>query len=215
MALTTYTELKESVYDWLKRNALTGVVSAGELVPDCITIGEAELFRRLRVRAMESAISILSTVAGTATVALPANFRAFKWLYVDGDPKRKLDVSSGEQIFLTYAGAVTSKPVLYALTGDNLLLGPTPDSNYTLYYTAYIAPTALSGSTATNTLFPRYADLYLFAALKAAFNLLEDDAQVQKYSALLTAGINDAKIEDEMDRHSGSTMAVRPAMRTP
>lgn len=210
MALTTYTTLQAAVKNWLKESAVTGL-SGADQVPDFITIAEEELSRRLRVRAMESGIQTLTCVAGTATVALPSNFRAFKWLYVNGDPVRKLDRASAEQIFMQYAGSTTAKPVLFDTVGDNLLLGPTPDSNYTLTYNAYIAPTALA---TTNTLFPRYASLYLYAALKAGFNYLEDDAQVQKYEALLKQGIAEAMREDEQDRHSGSTLRGRPDIRT-
>lgn len=208
MALTNYTELKAAVASWLKDSSLT------TQIVDFIALGEARISAELRVRAMETA-GTLTTVAGTATVALPANFRAFKWLYVDGDPRRKLDVSSGEQIYQTYAGATTSKPALYSFSGDNLLLSPTPDSAYTLGYLAYIAPTPLSGSTATNTLFPRYAYLYLYAALIEAWNYLEDDAQVLKFEKLYQRFLTIARNEDEMDRHSGSTLVVRPGMRTP
>ena len=214
MALTTYAELQSSIKNWLKRSGVTGISTSADMVVDFITLGEEELFSLLRVRSMESA-GTLSCVAGTNTIALPTRFRAFKWLYVSGDPKIKLDLASGEQIFLEYAGSTNGKPKLFSYSADNLLLGPTPDSTYTIAYLAYIAPTALSGSATTNTLYPRYASLYLYASLKAAFAFLEDDAQVQKYGALLDAGIKRAMREDMMDRHSGGTLRARSAGATP
>ncbi len=46
MALTTYTELKASVADWLNRTDLTSVV------PDFIALAEAQIERTLRTRQM-------------------------------------------------------------------------------------------------------------------------------------------------------------------
>ena len=212
MALTNYTTLQASVKDWLKRSSATGV-STADLVPDFIAIGEDEIFRRLRVRAMESA-GTLTCVSGTAAVALPTRFKAFKWLYVAGNPVRKLEYASGEQLYQTYSGSTNAKPFVFSYSGENLLLGPTPDSGYTLNYLAYIAPAALSTS-ATNTLFPTYPTIYLYAALKAAFNFLEQDSEVRKYEALLTQAIELAQKEDSMDRHSGSTLRARAAVAGP
>lgn len=202
MALTTYTELKAAVASWLKDASLT------TQIVDFITLGEARIFAELNVRAMETQGSV-NTVGGTSTVALPTGYGAAKWLYIDTDPKVRLEYASGEQIFMTYAGSQSGQPRVFCPEGDNWRLGPTPDGVYTIQYLIYKNPTALSGSTATNTLFPRYNYLYLYAALIEAFNYLEDEAQVQKYEALYKRFLSMAKAEDEMDRHSGSTLRVR------
>ena len=44
MALSTYTELKASVADWLNRTDLTSVI------PDFIALAEAQIERTLRTR---------------------------------------------------------------------------------------------------------------------------------------------------------------------
>ena len=46
MALTTYTELKTSIGDWLNRSDLTSVI------PDFISLAEAQIERTLRTRQM-------------------------------------------------------------------------------------------------------------------------------------------------------------------
>jgi hypothetical protein len=46
MALTTYTELKSSLADWLNRSDLTSVI------PDFISLAEAQMERQLRTRQM-------------------------------------------------------------------------------------------------------------------------------------------------------------------
>lgn len=208
MPLSTYAELKTAVADWLKRGGVTGIASTADIIPDFITIGEEEIFRRLRIRPMEAS-GTLTCVAGTSTVALPTRFKSFKWLYVAGDPKVKLEYASGERIYTDYAGSTTGKPKLFSYSGDNLLLGPTPDSAYTLNYLAYIAPLPLSGSQTTNTLFPAYPTSYLYAALKAAYDFLEDERGVARYEAKLNRALKLAQDEDTVDRHSGSTLRAR------
>ena len=46
MALTTYTELKASLADWLNRSDLTTTI------PDFISLAEAQIERQLRTRQM-------------------------------------------------------------------------------------------------------------------------------------------------------------------
>ena len=48
MALTTYTELKASLADWLNRTDLTAAI------PDFITLAESQMERQLRLRQMMS-----------------------------------------------------------------------------------------------------------------------------------------------------------------
>lgn len=202
MALTTYTELKAAVASWLKDTSLTSQIV------DFITLGEARINAELRVRSMEVQGSAV-TVGGTPTVALPTGYRDAKWLYLATDPKIRLEYASGEQIAQTYAGSSSGMPRVFAVEGENWRLGPTPDGVYTIQYLIHKTATPLSGSTATNVLFPRYNYLYLYAALIEAWNYLEDEAQVQKYEALYKRFLAIAKAEDDMDRHSGSTLRIR------
>lgn len=202
MALTTYTELKAAVATQLHRTDLTTPII------DFITLGEIRLNARLRVRSMED-IGTLTTVAGTPTVALPTGYRKAKALYINTSPKVELEWVSQEIFYRDYAGASSGIPSVFTTQGENVVFAPTPGSVYTLYMPYYRAATALSGSTATNTLFPRYANLYLYAAMVEAGIFLEDDAMAQKYKAVLDEGIAMAQREDEADRASGSTLRVR------
>jgi len=65
MALSTYTELKASVADWLNRTDLTTII------PDFIALAEAQIERTLRTRQM-----IVRTTASIDTEysAVPADF---------------------------------------------------------------------------------------------------------------------------------------------
>ncbi len=60
MALSTYTELKSSLADWLNRSDLTSVI------PDFISLAEAQIERQLRTRQM--------IVRATASFAAAAEY---------------------------------------------------------------------------------------------------------------------------------------------
>ncbi len=77
MALSTYSELKTSVADWLNRSDLTSAV------PDFISLAEAQVERRLRTRQM--------IVRATATIdseysAVPADFLEARSLKLQTNP---------------------------------------------------------------------------------------------------------------------------------
>lgn len=187
----------------MKRSGVTGVSGASDMVVDFITLGEIRINRELRVRAMESR-STLSVSSNL--VALPSNFRAFKWLYLDEDPAVSLEYMSGEKLNQRSQSRNTK---YYTFEGNNLRLEDTTIASGTIQYLAYIAATPLSGSTTTNTLFPRYADLYLYAALVEAGVFIEDEAFEQKHEHHYQRAFNMAQREDVMDRFSGSTLVAR------
>ena len=84
MALTTYSELKTSVADWLHRSDLSAII------PDLITIAEMRMNSDLSARDMETTAT-LYTVAGTKTVALPTDVVETRRLAITStDPQRVL-----------------------------------------------------------------------------------------------------------------------------
>jgi hypothetical protein len=84
MALTTFSQLKTSIANYLNRSDLTGVI------PDFITLAESKLNRNLRLRKMQTTTT-LTCVSGTATIDLPTDFLEVVQLYVDGNPNVVLD----------------------------------------------------------------------------------------------------------------------------
>lgn len=213
MALTTYAELQESIADWMKAAGVTGVASANDLIPDFITIAEKRIFQELKVREMEYR-SFTVTVAGTATVALPTGYIGAKFLYLDTSPVQKLDYVSGEIAADQFTNGIANQPRAFSTEGNNWRLYPTPGAVYTIQYLIYKQPDVLSGSTSTNSIFPVYSHLYLYASLVEAFNFLEDEAQVNKYEALYKRYLKLANDSSVDDRISGSTLRVRSDLRS-
>jgi hypothetical protein len=85
MALTTYTELKASVADWLNRTDLTSVV------PDFIALAEAQIERTLRTRQM---IVRATASIDTEYSAVPADFLETKSIKLNTNPVTALTFES-------------------------------------------------------------------------------------------------------------------------
>lgn len=191
MTISTYAELQTAVAGWLHRGDLTATI------PDFISLAEAKLNRRLRLRAQET------TATGTvsATVALPTSFIGM----------RSLTVSAGGKSYpLTYVApelltSETGQPTSYTIIGDNIKFqNSTTGYTYTLVY--YVPFAALSAG--VNWLITNAPDVYLYATLMEASPYLKDDQRAGTWNQMLSEAINLIEKQDKGDRF-GSSLAVR------
>ena len=100
------------------------------------------------------------------------------------------------------------QPVVYALLGDTILLGPTPDSVYTVsvdYYKRWDALTV----TDTNWLLTNYPMVYLAGAMTEASLYLQDTDKVALWDARYRAEVSTLQDTDDAALRSGSVMRVR------
>ena len=65
MAINTYSTLQTAVANWLDRDDLTA------RIPEFIALAETRINRALRIRAMETVSTAISTASGTREYALP------------------------------------------------------------------------------------------------------------------------------------------------
>lgn len=173
MAITTYVELQAAVEGWLKRADLDSII------PDFIMLGEKRIFREVRSRSMETA---LSSAIASGVIALPADYLDLKFAYVDGAPVRLLQRATATEIYTKYPlRNSTTKPLLIGREGSNFIFGPYPDSTYTIKGIYYARPVTIA--TSANTLFTENPDLYLFAALLEAEPYLKNDPRVGLWQA--------------------------------
>jgi hypothetical protein len=175
-------------------------------IPDFVTLAEARINRRLRVRAMESAFT-LSATGGEPRVALPTGYVGFNNIYMNDDAANPLQYLPSEQFRTQFSGSVTGKPTSYTIEGENLVLGPVPDTDYTLKGICYLTLSPLS--TMVNSVFTSNPDLYLFGALAEAWDFQDQDTQTQKYLARFESAAIQIQERDTQDRISGSVLTVR------
>ena len=202
MAISNYTELQTAVANWLDRDDLSA------RIPEFIGLCEARFNRSLRIRAMETLDTSVSTVAGTKTIALPTGYVQMRDIHITGDPLVQLQYVTPEIMNRIHAGSVSGRPEVYTIIGENIVLGPTPDAVYSTSMLYYKTFDALSDSSPTNWVITNAPDVYLYGTLLEAEPFLMNDARVQLWATALTESINTLQEQDNKDRHSGSALRV-------
>lgn len=203
MALATYADLQTSIAAWLKRSDLTSII------PDFITLAEARIARDLRLRRQVVTTS-LSTVAGTQSVSLPSDFLEAENLSLPStSPPGALSVVTPEILDRKFPeNYVTGQPRVYAVLGDKLLFGPTPDAVYSVSLDYYQRWAALS-VTPTNWLLTNHPNIYLFAALAEGAPYLMEDERAPLWESKYQADVLKLQQMDDAALRSGSAMRVR------
>lgn len=198
MALTTFTELNASIADWLERTDLT------TQIVDLITLAEKKIYRNLRVRDMESALSV---VIASGVAAMPSDFLELKHAYIDGSPTVPLERKSITDLYEKYpVRSSHGKPRFIANNVSNFEFGPYPDTTYTVLGTYYARPTALSGSNETNFLITNYPDLIFFGSLVESVSLTGDSTRLTEWVAKYEDAEQSIKFEEKRQRFSGSPL---------
>lgn len=198
MALTTYSELKTSIANYLNRSDLTSVI------PDFITLAESKLNRVLRLRAMQKRVST-STTASDAFVDVPNDFLEAVQFFVDSNPNSILDYVNPTEIELDNIRETSGKPKQYTIVGSEFKLNPIPDSIYTLKLTYFAKVPALSDSNTTNYLITNYPQLYLYGSLLEAQPYIINDERIQVWMSLYNEAVQLINRDDEQGRYSGRT----------
>lgn len=220
MTISTYSTLKTALGDWAF-NRGTSDLSAGR-VDDFFTITHRKIFygcmepgyetEPLRIRAMETTADL--SITGQ-TVALPTRYIQNRRLYLNATPKILMEQVAPERLYELYPETTTGEPKVYAIEGENIVFGPTPDDTYTGKHLYYQTFAALSSDGDTNWLTTNAPDAYLFGALAEflTFDGELDEAKMwaQRFAGVIRA-LNHADIHD---RYSGATMRSRPGVWMP
>jgi hypothetical protein len=202
MAISDFASLQTAMTSWASRSDLTA------LYPDFITLGEAKINRRLRIRAMETALS-LTTVAGTATVALPTRYVQMKSIYINADPKVKLQPVSLEQGITMRPSSGTGEPHFFATEADNIRFFPTPDAAYSIAGIYYASFAGLTATNTANALLTSSPDLYLASSMYELAKYVRDDARMSFWAAQREDAFKDIEQQDDRDRFSGGALLIR------
>ena len=202
MALTTYAELKTSIGDWLNRSDLTSVI------PDFISLAEAQVERTLRTRQM---IVRANASFDVQYGAVPADFLEAKSLKLTSTnpetPLSFLSIDALDAEMTKYTGS--GKPKFVGVVGGQLRIVPTPDSTYTTELIYYAKLSKLSTSNTSNWLLASSPDIYLYGSLLQAAPYLQDDARIQTWATLYERALNDLQTADDRGASSGGALLTR------
>ena len=204
MALSTYTELKTSIANWLNRSDLTTEIS-----DDFIKLAEADLNSKLRVRSM---IAQSSFTIDTETEALPTGFLQIRDFYIlSGATKYPLRYMTPSQMDSTKGTSNTGVPVAYTILGNTFRFMPKPDAAYSGVLNYYKSFDALSSTTATNYILTNHPGIYLYGALFHAANFLGgiDPVRLGKWEQMYATALERLELNDREDQFSGSPLQVR------
>lgn len=204
MALTTYTELKAAVADWLNRTDLATAIS-GDFIP----LAEAEMKRRIR-RMTESTTIYISAanMDGPTDMAEPISLRLDSTSPTQDVPLKLCSPAMLAEVRARVSD-VAGRPTHYAFYDEQLQFAPTPDQSYDGILVYVQQFTSLSGSTATNTILSEAPDAYLYGALLQAAPYLEHDERIPTWQAKFDAAIQQMNDRAERESYAGSVTDVR------
>jgi len=199
VALSNYTELQASVADFLNRSDLTSVI------PDFITMAEADFNRTLRVRDMvkRSRAPITSQY-----VKLPPDFMGMKNIDLLTDPVTPLTYKNLSELDAHRRRDSTGKPLYYAIVQDNIEFAPVPDGDYTIEVVYYGKIEALSSENLTNWLLDNHPYAYLYGTLMHSAPYLQADERVGLWAGKYQQIIGQIMDSDEKIQFSGSTPSI-------
>jgi hypothetical protein len=201
MALSTYSELKSSVADWLNRDDLTTAIA------DFISLAEAQMERKLRTRQM---LVRSNATIDTEYAAVPDDFLEAKSFKLSTNPVTALGfetIDSLDNLSWNYPSA--SKPRFFSVVGGQFRFLPVPDSSYTGELAYYAKLSKLSTSNTTNWLLTAAPDAYLYGTLMQAAPYLKDDARIATWSALYSSALEDLQVADDRSATSGGALIAR------
>lgn len=204
MAITTFSTLKSAAADWLDRDDI------GDAIETMIGLAEARIYRELRIRAMESALSV-SISSGVA--AVPADYQELRFAYLDTTPVQHLQISDPEWLYAIYpTRSASGAPQYISREGLNFIFGPYPDSGYTLKGIYYASLTAMSVSNETNWFTANAPDLLLYGTLAHSALYLGQDARLDSWEAAYQEAKNRVVAQDKQERYPrGMSLSVRTA----
>jgi hypothetical protein len=193
VSITTYSELKTAVANWLNRDDLTSVI------PDFISLAEARIARDLRHWKQEKRVT---TDANERYENLPNDFIEIRQVqHAAGGAITS--ISSVEMEKLRAASDAGGKPKYMRLTAEQIEFYPTPDASYSISMLYYGRIPALTDLEPDNWLISDAPDVLLYGALLQSAPYLVDDARVQVWAGLYQSGIEALNIENEKARVSG------------
>ena len=210
MALTTYTELKASLANWLNRSDLTT-----EIGDDFIKLAEADFNSKLRVRAMITQVSI---TVDAETAALPTDFLQIRDFYIlAGQTKTPLVYATPASMDATSGTSTSGRPSSFTILGDTVRFSPKPDATYTAVMNYFKKFPALTSSVSTNYILGSHPAIYLYGSLFHAANFLGgiNPQQVQTWQQMYATAMERLELNDREDEYNGSPLQVRTVTSVP
>ena len=197
MAISTYSELKTAVSNWMHRSDLT------DRLDEFIDLAEARLSRDLRI----NQLTLRTTSAATDEYhALPSDFLSAVELRLDTAGGKTLRYMPTDQISQKYPEVPSGEPEAYDVVGQYLRIVPVNANGYTIDITYRAKLPALSDSNTTNYVLTMHPDAYLWACCIEASDYIGDEKRMARAMARYQDTVRQI-------RHSNFMAGSNPAVR--
>ena len=202
MSISTYTELKTAVANFLARDDLTSQI------PNFIQLAESRMSRELETRDQEKRATATLT-SGDEYIALPTDLREARSITLATDPKTVLTYYSPTSLDSTYSSGGSGKPLGFSIVGGEMKLRPIPDSSYTAEIIYVGGLSALSDSNLTNVVLTRHPDAYLYGALAEAYAYLLDETRAAQYMQRFSMAIDEIKVDEQRAHYGTGSLQIQ------
>lgn len=201
MAITTYSELKTAIADWLNRDDLSSTI------PNFIALAESQFNRSIRHRKM---VTRADATVDTPYFSVPSDWLENIRFQLNTNPVTPLlyvtpeQASEESQVYST-----AQQPLFYTMVGQQFQVVPSPNESYDAELLYYAKIPSLSDSNTTNWLLTESPDIYLYGALIQSAPYLKEDARIQVWAAIYQQLVDDMKLADERARIGSSKLKSR------
>lgn len=202
MAITTYSELKSAVADWLNRDDLTSVV------PSFISLAEAQFQRDVRhLKMMQRSRAPIDARYS----AVPPQWVETIRLHLTGGSAQQLEFTTLDQMLeMRQANAdLQGRPRFYTHVGETIEVYPTPDAVYDAELLYYERIPALSDASPTNWLLTAAPDIYLYGSLLQSAPYLKDDARTGVWAPLYAGAVASLNAANNRAQNSGAAFRMK------
>lgn len=203
MAITTYSELKTAVADWLNRADLTSVI------PDFIALAEAQFNRQLRTHDM---IGRVTAEVSDDYFSVPSDWLETLVLVNNATKTFPMEYVDYQHLNGLKSLSLTGDSRFYTMIDGKFLIYPaaSADAPVDLELTYIKKISSLSDSNTSNWLLTKSPDLYLYATLLQAEPYLKNDERLGVWASTVGKIMEDMRLEGERSkRPTGGLNATR------
>lgn len=201
MAITTYSELKTAVADFLNRSDLTTAI------PNFIALAEASLNRRMRAPEM--------VTRATVTVDAEYENRPADWLetiryQINTNPITVLEFVTPQEASIQQTKfSAAGVPMFFSTVGTQFQHVPAPDGSYTGELMYYARVSGLSDANTSNWLLTANPDIYLYATLVQSAPYLKEDERIGVWAGILDRLMAEYEVAEQRAKTGSSRLVTR------
>lgn len=199
MAITTYSELKTAIADFLNRDDLTSAI------PTFISLAEAQIARDVRSWRQERRVQ---TTLDERYEALPSDFIQAERLTLDSGEQLRL-ISMEDMAKYRLSNDSPAKPRFFALSTDQIEYYPTPTGTEVLDMVYCARVPALSDAAPNNWILDSFPDVYLYGSLVHSAGYLQEDARSNQWAQLYGSAVSGINSESYRSKYSGGSLIMR------